>query len=197
MAIPHLDNSWLAKTKDDLIIEVWEKLDCETVGAAEIESIEMVVRDVYGPQAVDMPMRIARLLADEGAYLRHHEVMDLHLARAADRPYDAAFRNVMNINDLGSALRSIRSLDALRKKFLDAGDKDGIRLVRDSAIRAKELAEESADRSQLDPETRAQNKELATWFSIWLQTPELFEQWIMMRQASAEYRERFPPVATE
>jgi len=31
---------WLSRNKNDLIIEVWEKLDCENVGAAEIEAIE-------------------------------------------------------------------------------------------------------------------------------------------------------------
>ena len=39
---------WQSKTKNDLIIEVWEKLDCESVGAIEIEAIETVVREKYG-----------------------------------------------------------------------------------------------------------------------------------------------------
>ena len=34
---------WQSRTKIDLIIEVWEKLDCESVGAAEIEAIEEAV----------------------------------------------------------------------------------------------------------------------------------------------------------
>lgn len=191
VSTPTSEHNWQAKTKTDLMIEVWEKLDCESVGAVAIESIEAVVRDVYGPQAVEMPMSIARTLADEGAYLRHHEVMDLHIARAMKRPYDAAFRNVMNIADLASALRSLRSLEALRKKFIAAGDKDGLRLVRESAIRGKEIAEESASREQLDRETREVNEEISRWFSIWMQTPELFDQWIRMRMASPEYRERF------
>ena len=58
---------WQSRTKNDLIIEVWEKLDCENVGAAEIEAIEVVVKEQYGEAAVDSPMIIARLLADEGA----------------------------------------------------------------------------------------------------------------------------------
>ena len=64
---------WLSRTKNDLLIEVWEKLDCESIGASEIEAIETVVRDQYGEAAVESPMVIARLLADEGAELRHSE----------------------------------------------------------------------------------------------------------------------------
>ena len=40
-------------------------------------------------------MKIARLLADEGAELRHSEIMELYVERASDRPYDAAFRNLI------------------------------------------------------------------------------------------------------
>ena len=35
---------WQAKNKRDLMIEVWEKLDCESVGSTEVEAIEEVVR---------------------------------------------------------------------------------------------------------------------------------------------------------
>jgi hypothetical protein len=80
---------WNARNKNDLIIEVWEKLDCESVGADEIRAIEIAVEDVFGKPAVDPPMMIARLLADEGAELRHSEIMALHVERAEDRPYDA------------------------------------------------------------------------------------------------------------
>ena len=36
-------------------------------------------------------MVLARLLADEGAELRHSEVMELYLRAASDRPYDSMF----------------------------------------------------------------------------------------------------------
>ena len=58
-----------SRTKTDLIIEVWEKLDCESVGAKEIEAIETVVRDRFGYGAVESPMIIARLLALHSASL--------------------------------------------------------------------------------------------------------------------------------
>ena len=62
-----------SRTKNDLMIEVWETLDCENVGAKEIIAIEKAVRERFGEAAVDSPMVIARLLADEGAELRSEE----------------------------------------------------------------------------------------------------------------------------
>src|SRR6476659_4965236 len=108
---------WISRNKTDLIIEVWEKLDCESVGAAEIEAIETAVGARFGKAAVDSPMITARLLADEGAVLRHNEIMQLYLARHGDQPYDAALRDVLDISSLKRASRSIKDIENLRRKF--------------------------------------------------------------------------------
>ncbi len=108
---------WTARTKDELIIEVWERLDCESVGRLELEAIETAVEAHFGTAAVDSPMVIARLLAHEGAHLRHSGVMDLYLARISAKPYDAALRSVLRLGDLRSALSTIRDLENLRKKY--------------------------------------------------------------------------------
>jgi hypothetical protein len=128
---------WKSRTKTDLIIEVWEKLDCESVGAKEIEAIETVVREKYGLSAVESPMIIARLLADEGAELRHSEIMELDVARRTESPYDAMFRNVLKFSDFKQTLISIRNLENLRRKFAVENDREGLRLVRDTALKGK------------------------------------------------------------
>src|SRR6185369_10024377 len=119
-----------SRTKNDLMIEVWEALDCENIGAKEIIAIENAVRERFGEAAVDSPMIIARLLADEGAELRHSEIMELYLERQAEPGYDAVLRNVLKLSDLKSALGSIRNLENARRKFADENDKEGLRLLR-------------------------------------------------------------------
>ena len=182
---------WNARTKNDLVIEVWEKLDCENIGAVEIEAIEEAVRGQYGEQAVDSPMQIARLLADEGADLRHSEIMELYIARASNRPYEAAFRNVLDISGLKSAHTSLRNLESLRATYKKDDDKEGVRLVRGAALTAKQQAAETADRTRVDAITRQINAEIAEWFRVWLQTPDLFESWVDLRQQSPDYLEKF------
>lgn len=182
---------WNARTKNDLVIEVWEKLDCENIGAVEIEAIEEAVRGQYGEQAVDSPMQIARLLADEGADLRHSEIMELYIARASNRPYEAAFRNVLDISGLKSALTSLRNLESLRTKYRKDDDKEGVRLVREAALTAKQQAAETAERTRVDAITRQINAEIAEWFRVWLQTPELFESWVDLRQHSQDFIDKF------
>ncbi len=175
---------WHSRTKNDLIVEVWEKLDCENVGAAEIEAISTAVEGEFGAAAVDSPMIIARLLADEGAELRHSEIMTLYVERASDRPYDAPFRNIIDIGDLRSAAASIRKLENLRRKYQNENDREGLRLVRETARRGKETAEKAA-------EEKLVNSEIAAWLTIWLQTPEVFDTWLDLRQRTPDYRDRF------
>ena len=172
--------SWKAKNKRDLIIEVWEKLDCESVGATEIRAVEEVVRDVYGKSAVESPMLIARLLADEGAELRHSEIMELFVERFEEKPYTAEFRNVLKLGSLRSALASIRRLENLRKKFASEKDKEGLRQVRERTIAAKKELKKTPE-----------DKEIAQWLTVWLQTPEAFEGWVTLRKRSKDFKETF------
>ena len=135
-----------SRTKTDLIIEVWEKLDCESVGSREIEAIMTAVEGEFGSAAVDSPMVIARLLADEGAELRHSEILELYVKRAEDRPYAAAFRDIVKLDDFDSAAATIRRLENLRKVYLAETDAQGLRLVRDTALNAKRELTALADR---------------------------------------------------
>ena len=175
---------WRSRNKIDLIIEVWEKLDCESVGAAEIEAIEEAVAGRFGERAVDSPMVTARLLADEGAELRHSELMELYIKRHSDRPYDATFRDLLDLKSLKSTLRSIRNAENLRRKFSMDKDKEGLRLLREKAIAAKEqLLNNRGD--------KALRSEIAQWLTLWLQSPELFENWVKIRCGSNDFIDRF------
>lgn len=182
---------WTSRTKLDLIIEVWEKLDCESVGAVEIEAIEEAVRGHFGDAAVESPMRIARMLADEGAALRHSEIMNLWVQRQEDHPHEAEFRNLLKLDDPDAAHSSLRRADNLRRKFATENDKEGSRLLRDELLEAKANLLKLSRNRKVDTEKRAIAREIAEWLTIWLQSPDIFENWIMMRRGSADYKRQF------
>ena len=180
-----------ARNKTDLIIEVWERLDCESVGRKEIEAIEIAVRDRFGAAAVDSPMIIARLLADEGADLRHSEIMELYLLRQSEPGNEALLRNILKLSDLKSALGSIRNLENARRKFVANNDKQGLKQLRETVIAGKKEALAKAANTKLPAQERRVQKEIAEWLTIWLQTPEIFEGWVKLRQNSKDFRDRF------
>ncbi len=181
-----------SRNKTDLIIEVWEKLDCESIGAEEILAIEQAVLTRFGKAAVDSPMIIARLLADEGAVLRHSEIMKLYVERASDRPYEPAFRNILDIDDLPAAASSLRRLENLRRKYRADGDKEGLRLVIAKGREGRIDALRMSNDPKFSAEDRTKYAEIAEWLTLWMQSPEMFEAWIDIRLSSADFRNKFP-----
>lgn len=173
------------------MIEVWEQLDCETVGASEIIAIEAEIRERFGEAAVESPMVTARLLADEGADLRHSEIMELYLKRQSDRPYDAVFRNLLKRDDLRSAAASVKQLEAVRRKFTASKDKEGLRLLREHVIDGKNAALQSSKDKKLSPGSRGINAEIAEWLALWLNAPEIFDQWLTLRKKSSDFKGKF------
>jgi len=185
------DHEWNSRTKSDLMIEVWEKLDCESVGKEEIEAIETVVRDCFGEGASDAPVVIARLLADEGAVLRHSEILEMDVRRRLNSPYRAMFKNLVRYSTFAEAERSLAELSNLRAKLESVGDREGLKRVRDEAVRARDGASSSAAEEPKGSAAQRFHLEISEWFAIWLHSPELFASWLAARKASASFAEDF------
>lgn len=183
---------WKARTKRDLMIEVWEHLDCESVGARELEQIAAAVSERFGAGALESPAVIARILADEGAELRHAEVLELDVRERSLDPYDAMFRNVLKFSTFEQAANSIKQLDNLRRKFAREKDQAGLRRVRETALKGKQRAGMIARNPNVEERKRAEKAEIAEWFTVWLQSPEIFTGWLELRQRSLDFREKFP-----
>ncbi len=169
------------------MIEVWERLDCETVGKAEIRAVEIALTERFGGAAIDSPMRIARLLADEGAELRHAEIMTLYVERSAIRPYDSSMLNLLDLSDLATTARSLRQVENLRRKFEIETDKEGIRLLRKLVLDAKEETKPGGEA----PSDRPHLVEITEWLTIWLGSPSVFESWLQLRIRSDDFIVRF------
>ncbi|HEY0003795.1 MAG TPA: hypothetical protein VGB17_03205 [Pyrinomonadaceae bacterium] len=185
------EQKWKARTKRDLMIEVWEHLDCESVGAQELEEIEQAVRERFGEGALESPMSVARMLADEGAELRHAEVLELDVRRRAVDPYEAMFRNVLKFSDFAQAASSIKRLENLRRNFKRKNDREGLRRVQETALKGRQRAQMIAGNRSVDEKKRAEKAEIAEWFAVWMRQPEIFEDWLHLRQRSQDFRERF------
>ena len=188
-------HEWKARTKHDLMIEVWEHLDCETVGAAELETIQAVVCERFGEGALESPARVARLLADEGAELRHAEVLELDTRYRAADPYEAMFRNVLKFSTFAQAAASIKNLENLRRQFARTKDREGLRRLHEVALKGKQRAQMIARNRNVAEKKRAEKAEMAEWFNVWLKQPEIFSDWLELRQRSKDFRERFKETA--
>jgi hypothetical protein len=48
-----------------------------------------------------------------------------------------------------------------------------------------------AKNPKVDEKKRSEKVEIAEWFTIWLQSPEIFENWIELRRVSKDFKEKF------
>ena len=182
---------WKSRTKHDLMIEVWEHLDCESVGAREVEAVMEAVRERFGEGGVESPARTARVLADEGAELRHAEVLEADARWRTGDPYEAMFRNVLKFATFDEAAASLKRLDNLRREFKRRNDRGGLRRVTETVLKGRQRAQMISRNPAVNEGKRAEKAEIAEWFAVWLRQPDIFDDWLVLRRRAPEFRRLF------
>ncbi len=111
-------------------------------------------------------------------------------------PYSDKLQEILVFATLVEAENTLRSLEKLRREYLAAGDKKGVEYCRMIAVRGRRRAELIGRNRKVSPEKRQNKLEIANWFRVWLETPELFESWLELRKGTCEFRklrENEPP----
>ena len=93
--------------------------------------------------------------------------------------------------NLGSAEESIRKLDAAYRDCRQASDRSGMRLVRSLVLKGKQRAASMARNPKINASKREEKAEIADWFRIWLESPDLFFEWLELRKQTADFQGRF------
>ena len=186
------DVKWKSRTRHDLIIEVWEALDCESVGAAELEQIQQALQEKFGEGGLESPASIARTVADEGAVLRHPEVFEFD-TRWRERIISVSMPlESLSFSNLADASESIRKLETWRRKFVEEGKPLEPRRLQEFALKTKQDLQLVTRSRVVDAKRRFEAGEIAQWLTIWIQDPAIFEDWQSLRMRSREFVERFP-----
>jgi len=106
-------------------------------------------------------------------------------------PYATRLKGVLEFRDLASAEQSLRRFDAVFREFRSAADQAGMKwvfaLVKKGKLRARSLAANPRVQAQ----KRQEKQEIARWFQVWLETPDLFADWLALRKSSEEFRSLF------
>ncbi len=187
-----------ARTRQELTIEVWVGLGRVAVGENELREIQRAIAKRFGAGAVDSPAAIARLLADEGAELRHPEIIEFDARwREAQIEKDTADFAVFERFDAAKPLRLkqaevlIGKLEKLRKRLGRIADAQALRSLRDEAVNARQTVQSLAKNEKINQRVRGEQIEIAEWLSVWIRTPTLFAEWLELRKRSPDFRQRF------
>ena len=168
------------------------------VGESELREIQRLLRSQFGPGADESPAAIARVLADEGAELRHPEVIEFD-ARWREARMEMESRQLKGLDELLTAgplqLKKaealIKKLEKLRQRAEASGDQTALNQVRRIAVSARQHAELLAKDRKLDRHERAEQAEIVEWLKVWIQTPVLFADWLELRRRSPEFQKKF------
>lgn len=175
----------------ELIVSAWVELGRPVIDA-------QVLADLVGCDDSMSPAAIARLLADEGAELRHPEVIEFDAqwreAQIANR--GEKFTEITQLVSAGRlsldrADALISKLETLRLEFERAGDQPSLAELRGLALETRQGAQAMAKSRRRNDSERAEQLEIDEWLKIWLQTPALFSDWVELRRRSEEFRRNF------
>jgi hypothetical protein len=191
------NKSGMGPNRRDLIVSEWRRLGTVSIGTAELNRIQQAIGEVFGQHAIESPATIARELAHEGAELRHPEIIecDAHWREAKINNRLKTFDKVNALQAaeplrLKQAESLIEQLEQLRDQFEQTGD-DQTAELRALAVDARRAALSRAKDASLQIAVRHEQSEIAEWLMVWLETPNLFLQWLELRKSSPAFKERF------
>ena len=174
--------------KKQVIIELWRETGKQTAGASELELLQHGLLTRFGAGGAESPTSIARTLADHGVSLRHPEILEADQRWRHDRMTALFSPEDLSVGTLEAATALIQKVERLRHEF--AADDAMLESLRQSVRRMKSELELLAKREKAE-KTRQLAQELAQWVTVWLQNPQIFGEWLALRRATAEFRERF------
>ena len=183
-ALPTRGNVSGTLSKKQIILEYCRAKALERIGPEEIRALENELRVRLGSNRHTSPSYVASVLRAAG---KNVEYYDRFATPSMEEPYASRLRNLLQFHDFESAEDSLRKLDEIYREYREASDRTGTGLVRSLLQKGKLRAGSLAANPRVSPDKRAEKREIATWFRIWLETPELFFDWLELRKASEEF----------
>lgn len=176
------------KSKKQLILEHRLAQGTERVGASEIRAIEADLRRQLGGEHRTSPSYIANVLREAGARVDYD---DRYVDPALPEPYASRLEGKLQFHNFESAEAALQKLDKLYREYRTAADRVGTGFVRSIIIKGRQRAESIAGNARVRVEKRREKEEIAHWFKVWLDLPDLFFDWLEMRKRSEDFQRMF------
>ena len=180
-----------SKTKKNLILETARAIGVKKWTPAEIDQLRRRLLAEHGPTGKTSNDYIAEVLKAEGWKLQLTE------REEAEERFEEEFADILHFKTLPDAEVSITRLDELMRRFRAHGEPAAVQRVLEIARLGKRRAEMISHNRKVEPRKREEKQEIAEWFRIWLETPDAFFDWLDVRKATPEFREKFGAIEEE
>ena len=82
-------------------------------------------------------------------------------------------------------------MSALYREFKEKNDRGKLRRLKELADTARRRALLIAENEKVAEKKRKEKKEIAFWFELFRENPELFPDWLDLRKRSSGFKRRF------
>jgi hypothetical protein len=175
-------------SKKQCVLDYGRAQKLERVTEDELRAIRSELQLRLGARGKTSLAYIASVLRAAGYRVEYE---DRYSEPVPPGPYAGRLEGVLEFHDLDSAERSLLKLDALYRDYRSAADPVGAKWVCALVKWGKQRAQGLAANSRVRPEKRMEKQEIARWFQVWLETPDLLADWLALRKSSDEFHALF------
>jgi hypothetical protein len=172
-------------SKKDLILGAARELGLQKWTTAELDQLRRKLIADYHEAGKTTNDYIIEVLKGAGWKVQITE------REEAEERFEEEFEDILHFKTLQDAEVSITHLDELLRRFRAHGEKAAVARVLETARLGKRRAEMISRNRKVESHKRAEKKEIAEWFRIWLETPDAFFDWLELRKSSPEFLEKF------
>ena len=173
------------QTKKDLILEIARSLKMARFTPAEIEQIRRQLVARLGEAGKTSTDQVAGVLEDAGLRVVWSTRAD------TEGRYEEEFQDLLHFSTLEEAEMCLIRLDELWRRFVFEGETAAAERALEVARLGRRRAEMISRNAKVEAKKRAEKREIAQWFQIWLETPDAFFDWLELRKQSAEFQKNF------
>jgi hypothetical protein len=167
-------------TKKSLIVEYLEQHTPAIIDRDDVAAIHRYLRQQLGEKGRVSDRYLLGIIEERG--------IPVEAALGGLPPELLA---ILKFDTLPGAAAAIEELETRRHAALAAGN----RIAADACLRAGRRAKENAEwvsrNARVRAMVRAERGEIALWFRVWLETPDIFPDWLEVRRKSPEFAEKF------
>jgi hypothetical protein len=175
-------------SKKRILLDFFQARDRQRVEVGDLYAARNELRRQRGPGDRTALGYIASILREAGYEVKYE---DRYSDPVIPEPYASRLKGVLEFHDLASAEQSLLRLDAIFREYSSAADRLGTTMVRALVKKGKLRARSLAANPRVNTPKRQEKQEIARWFQVWLETPDLFADWLALRKSSDEFRKLF------
>jgi hypothetical protein len=173
------------QTKKAMILEAARELGIQRWTTAEIDQLRRKLIADHGEAGKSSNEYIGDVLKATGWKVQLSE------REEAEERFEEEFEDILHFKTLGDAEVSLTRLDELLRRFRAHRERAAVERVLEIARLGKRRAEMISHNHKVEARKRDEKREIAEWFRIWLEAPDTFFDWLEVRKASPDFREKY------